>query len=309
MGLEGIEQTPHRLEREEIMPWLEVSVGARLNAEVLGRLMPPSEGSFLHPSSNDPLKNMTWMCHGFLEAAADHLLLWADYAAPLKFRPDAETVYTLRPAFTLARATMESAAQAIWMLSPEDLVECVRRYARLATWDLIEQTKAAATPEARAELQARLDGIFKMLGGRPRTFRPPKYLDIILGAAEFLGLGDVTPAMGPDRLERIWRSASGAAHGKQWLEFELNEREEAGDGLVYSTPKIEAISDVLTVAEKLLSAGVILFAMRAGRMDDFRNLWDDATTRLAGRMTTVTGEPLSPEEIARLRRAAGSPEG
>ena len=111
---DGIDLTPKQLQREEIMPWIEAAQAARLNADVLGRLMPPREGSFLRPTPEDPLKNMACWCHSFLEAAADHLVLWADHVAPLKFHPEAETVHTFRPAFTLARATIESAAQAIW---------------------------------------------------------------------------------------------------------------------------------------------------------------------------------------------------
>jgi hypothetical protein len=113
MSTEGGEERPHRLDREEIMPWLQVAQGARLNADVLERLMPPLEGSFLRPNPDDPLKNMAWWCHGFLDAAADHLLLWADYAAPLKFHAEAETVHTLRPAFTLARAVCSTKLIAI----------------------------------------------------------------------------------------------------------------------------------------------------------------------------------------------------
>jgi hypothetical protein len=113
------ERNPHDLQRDEITPWIEVAQGARLNAYVLERLMPPQEGSELRPVPEDPLKNMAWSCHGFLEAAADHLVLWADYAAPLKFHPEAETTHTLRPVFTLARAAIEGAAQAIWVLSPK----------------------------------------------------------------------------------------------------------------------------------------------------------------------------------------------
>lgn len=296
MSTEGSEERPHLLDREEIVPWLQVAQGARLNADVLERLMPPLEGSFLRPALGDPLKNMAWWCHGFLEAAADHLLLWADYVAPLKFHPEAETVHTLRPAFTLARATMESAAQAIWVLSPEEQIESVRRYIQLAMWDLSEQAKAAETAEARAEIQARRDETLQDLGLTVRKFNPPRYLDMIRGAAEFLTAGDTTSPMNPDGVERSWRSAAGAAHGKRWPDFEFNDSVEE-DGLIYRVPKVEAISDVLQVADKFLSAGVILFAMRAGRMDDFDNLWQEATVRLALRMTTVDGMPISPEDI------------
>lgn len=125
------------LQRDEVMPWIEAAQSGRLNADVLERLVPPLEGSSLHPNAdNDPFKNMALWSYGYLESAADHLLLWADYVAPLKFLPDSEVTHTLRPAFTLARATIESAAQAIWILSPEEQIDRVRLYVQLATWDL-----------------------------------------------------------------------------------------------------------------------------------------------------------------------------
>jgi hypothetical protein len=282
------------LQREQIMPWIEAAQSARLNADVLERLMPPREGSYLLPSSDAPVKKVAWWCHGYLDAAADHLLLWADYAAPLKFHPESETVHTLRPAFTLARAAIESAAQVIWALAPEEPSEFGRRFFQLVLWETSEQAKAAATPETRAEHRTRLNEMLSVFGQTTRTFKPPKYLDLVRFAAEFLTDGDSTSPMSPDRIERIWRSAAGAAHGKQWPEYELSDREDAGDGLYYSTPKIEAISEVLEIASKFLSAGVILFAIRAGRQEDFDDLWREATTRLAERITTIDGEPVRP---------------
>lgn len=275
------------LAREDVMPWIEASVGARLNADVLDKMMPPKEGSFLRPTTDDPLRNMGWWCHGYLESAVDHMLLWADCFAPLKFHPESETVHTLRPIFTLARAAMESAAQAIWILSPEELVTCVDRYFQLALWDLDEQTKAAMDEEERAELQQCRENMFAVLGLTRRKFSPPKYIDMIRAAAVFLPTDNVQTPMAPESVERIWRSAAGAAHGKQWTEFELHERVDAGGGFVYSTPKIQAISEVLDVADKFLRAGVLLFAKRSGHMEDFRDLWEDATNRLAEQITPV----------------------
>ena len=294
MSTEYGPQNPQPIQHEQILPWIEVSQSARLNADVLERLMPPLEGSFLRPTADDPLKNMAWWCHGFLEAAVDHLLLWADYAAPLKFHPEALVAHTLRPAFTLARAAIEAAAQAIWVLSPEDPKARGARYVVLATWDVNEQLKAAVATESRSELKGRRDEIFAKLGVTARSFRPPRYLDMIREAAEFLDLGDSNPAMSPDGIERVWRSAAAAAHGKQWPESEFHDRTDAGDGLVYSVPKTEEISQVLQVAERLMSAGVVLFAMRAGRMESFHALWDEAVARLASRITTVSGAPIEP---------------
>ncbi|MFT4264835.1 MAG: hypothetical protein QM572_15730 [Nocardioides sp.] len=286
MSSDDQEHARQLIDRDTIMPWVEVAQGARLNADVLPRLMPPSVGSLLRPVPDNPFSNMAWWCYSLLEAAADHLVLWADYVAPLKVHPQAETVHTLRPIFTLARATIESAAQAIWVLSPEDQLDRVRRYVRLAVWDLDEQTKAAATNEARAELEARRSQILTALGVTRRTFQAPRYLDMILAAADFLDGDDASSPWTSDRVRRIWRSTAGAAHGKRWTDFEFHDREPAGDELVYATPKADAISEVLKLADRYLSAGVIIFAMRAGHWEQFRQLWDDATERLMLRMST-----------------------
>ena len=290
------------LQPEQVMPWIEAAQSGRLNADVLEHLMPPREGSSLRPNADsDPFKNMAWWSYGYLEAAADHLLLWADYAAPPKFHPDSEVTHTLRPAFTLARATIESAAQAIWILSPEEQIDRVRRYVQLATWDLDEQTKAAESPEGRAVLQARRDELFAGMGITRRQWRPPKYLEMIREAAEFMTIGDETGFVSPDRIERVWRSAAGAAHGKRWTEFELQDRTDAGNGLVLSTPRIEAISEVLEAASKYLSAGVILFAIRAGHMEHFGDLWQEATIRLAERITPRDGEVIRRKDVPDFR--------
>lgn len=287
MGIDYGPLPPHPLEREEVLPWIEVAQSARLNAEVLLHLMPPKEGSFLRPSADDPLRNMAWFCHGLLVSAADHLVLWADYAVPLKYHPETVMTHALRPVFTLARAAIESAAQAIWALSPEEPKVRGARYIMLATWDLHEQLKAAVGEEPRAEIRSRLDPILEALGVTARTFRPPRYLDMIREATEFLRLDEPAAMSSADGVERVWRSAAAAAHGKRWPDFELHDRTDVGDGLVSSVPKIEAISEVLQVAERLLSAGVVLFSIHAGRMDDHRTRWDEAVLRLAAQVTPV----------------------
>lgn len=286
--------SPQPVEREAILPWIEVAQSARLNSGVLARLMPPKEGSLLRPTTDDPFRNMAWFCHGLLEAATDHMILWADYAVPLKFNPETVLVHTLRPVFTLARAAIEAAAQAIWMLSPEEPADRARRYITLATWDLNEQLKAAVDADAIAELKGRRDPIFAALGLTARTFRPPKYLDMIREATEFLNLEEPSAMRNADLVERVWRCAAAAAHGKHWPDFELHDRAEVEGGLFSSVPKIEAISEVLKVADSLLSAGVILFATHADRMDEYRVLWEEASQRLRSEMTLADYAEVAP---------------
>lgn len=281
MRIDGADQPARFVEGYELTPWMEVAASTRLNADVLGRLLPPREGSFLRPTpDDDPLKKMAWWCHGYLEAAADHLLLWADYSVPSATQLGAETVQRLRPVFTLARAAIESAAHVIWALGPEEPAVCGRRFIHLVIWDLDEQTKAATTTDAHSELLGRREEMLALFGMTTRTFKPPRYLEMIRYVADFLDNGNPASPHTAARVERIWRSTAGAAHGKQWPEFEFNDHVDAGGGLVYSTPRVEAISDVLRVADTFLSAGVVLLAIRTGHGNDFQGLWDEAVGRL-----------------------------
>lgn len=280
---DGLELAPRLPSREEIAPWLEIAQGVRLNADVLGHLMPPRMGSFLRPTADDPLRKMAWWCHGFLEAAADHLMMWADYTVPFEVHRQA-TVHTLRPTFTLARAAIEAAAQVFWALSPEESAVRGRRFLHLVAWDVDEQAKAAGPGDAQAQIHVQRAQILALFGWTPRTFKPPRYVDMIRGVAEFLQRDDPDFPITPDGAERVWRSTAGAAHGKQWPLFEFEHHVEVAEGLLSSTPRIDAISEVLTVAEKYFSAAVVLFAMRAGHEEQLDQLWDQAAERLMQRL-------------------------
>lgn len=62
MEVEFGPQPPQPVAREEIQPWIDAAMGARLNAEVIVRLMPPKEGSFFLPSAGeDAFGNMAWL--------------------------------------------------------------------------------------------------------------------------------------------------------------------------------------------------------------------------------------------------------
>lgn len=278
-----LRQQRHSLERGAIESWAEIAHSVWLGADVLQGLVPAKEGSFLLPAKSEaaqnggPFENMTWWCHGFLEAAADHLVHWADHAFPSRGRSDVEVHHTLRPAFTLARAALEASAQAIWILSPPSLSQCASRYMVIATWDVAEQYKAATDADVREELQDRRDSIFRALGVTPRTFRPPRYIEMVREAIAFVDAGDRSRV---ERAERVWRSAAAAAHGKHWPEFELHDRTHVTGRLFSSVPKIELMTEVLGMASEFLLAGVTLFAMRVGRENELHQLWDEAAERI-----------------------------
>lgn len=279
------------LTREDMTPWIETAQGARVNAYTLEAMGRPTLGSDLKPDEADPFRNMGEWCRGYLESAADHLMMWADSVAPLKFHPDAVSEYTLRPTLTLARAAMEASAQTIWILSSEDPAVRAGRYALLATADLKEQARAADTPESAAALNGQLNAIVTAMGLTPKRFRPPTYLHLLRSAAEFLGedLPSEAPReswMSPDRVERLWRASSGAAHGKMWPDFEFTVREAADeDGLAYIVSDHVAMGEFVDVAGHFFAAGVVLFAIRSGRHDEWEQLTGVASKRLLASMT------------------------
>lgn len=108
-------------------------------------------------------------------------------------------------------------------------------------------------------------------------------------AASFAA-NDENSTSAADRAERIWRSTAGAAHGKQWPDFEYHDRTVLGDGLFLTAPRPTAIADVMGLASDYLAAGVMLLAMRTGHWNEFHTLWDDAVERLRKYMPPADDE-------------------
>lgn len=171
----------------------------------------PRTGSpFAQVSELYPFERVSEWARAYLTAAIEHLIFFADMQAPLKFHPDQSVEVTLRPSYTLARAALESAAQAVWLMNTTDPKECIRRHIRLMRWDLEELRKshidtAEKTKARRREedLVARVSTVFS-----DEQVRAPGYLEVIRSACAADGL-----RLDPDDAERIWRAASGAAHG------------------------------------------------------------------------------------------------
>jgi hypothetical protein len=58
-----------------------------------------------------------------------------------------------------------------------------------------------------------------------------------------------------------------------------------------------AMAGVLEVAEKFVAAGVLLLAHRSGLEDEWPELWQEATVRLATTMTPLDGVPIRAEDV------------
>lgn len=100
---------------------------------------------------------------------------------------------------------------------------------------------------------------------QPDDIKPPNgYLDVIKSACNANGLDLETAAA-----ERLWRAASGAAHGKYWPTLELQhiqvgEEYEPGHHRTLQLPDASAMTEVLEAANTMSQYGVVLYAQYSG---------------------------------------------
>jgi hypothetical protein len=228
---------------------------------------PRAGSNFADVSRLYPYEKVSDRVRAYLMAGIEHMLTWADLTAPLKFHEEQVTNVMLRPAYTLARATIEASAQAVWLMDTLDPIECIRRHLSLMRWDLQEHRKSKLNQvekdviKAReAELLRRVSQVFT----RDDITPPNTYLDVIRSACTAKGLN-----LDADAAERIWRAASGAAHGKYWPTLDLQhiqvgEEYEPGHHRTVQLPDASAITEVLEAANTMSQYGVVLYAQYSG---------------------------------------------
>lgn len=252
---------------DDVRGWVEVAHGSRLLQHCLRNAGEPQTGSpFAQVAELYPFEKVSDRGRAYLTAAIDHLIFWADLQAPLKFHPEQSNEVTLRPSYTLARASLESAAQAVWLMDTTDPMECIRRHICLMRWDLQElrKSKLDATEKAKAKdledaLVHRVSDVF----ADDQVRVPNGYLDVIRSACAADGV-----TLEPDDAERIWRAASGAAHGKYWPTLELQQaipvEEALGESRTVLIPDVDGISEVLRAAHAVTQVGVLRFLDYSG---------------------------------------------
>ena len=104
------------VDRATSLAWVEIAHGARLHNRILGNVPDPINGAeFAVVDALYPYERASIWHRSYLNAALEHLLVWADLVAPLRFHPEQELIHTLRPAYTLSRAALEAASQAVWV--------------------------------------------------------------------------------------------------------------------------------------------------------------------------------------------------
>jgi hypothetical protein len=279
--------------------WTEVAHGSRMSNHMLQAMPDPAPISkFAMINAEYPFEKASDWHRSYLSAALEHLVVWADIAAPLKFHPEQEVLFSFRPAHTLGRAAMEAASQAIWVSSGDTARECARRHLSLIRWDYVEHRKSESDPQFKARV-AHSD--LRLLERASQTFdktdlQPPSHLSVLRASAPVVGLD-------PDRVETVWRAASGAAHGKAWASLALQEvvpldEYESGQFRTIRVPDADAMTEVLKVAEHMTTYGVLRHADFCGA--DITSLLESARVWLAG--AVPYREDADPEVVARLKR-------
>lgn len=272
--------------------WIAVAHWTRINERVLSRVDDPAPGSnFAQVAELFPFEKVSDRARAYLRAGLDHLMMWADYAAPLKFHPDQELNFTLRPTYALSRSAMEASSQAVWLMDTRDPIECIRRHLSLMRWDLNEHHKSKkGNPAEQAQIQLRHDDLLRRVSSvfRPDDIRQPKgYGQVIRRACEANGL-----ELDPDTAERLWTAASGAAHGKYWASLDLQtvhigDEYEPGHHRTVQIPDATAMTEILEAANALTQYGVLRYADYSGA--NIRALLNEAVGWVAQNLTVKDG--------------------
>ncbi|WP_262001985.1 hypothetical protein [Microbacterium sp. Mcb102] len=281
------------LSRTVTEPWVQVALSARVMQQTLRSVPEVRSGAYLDVLRRFlPQEPVDVWCRGFLEASLEHLVMWADYATPLKYHPEASVEFTLRPAQTLARAALESAAQAVWILSAADFRDAARRHAALVLADWDEQRKAALDDATKAGLKRRSESLREGLGFTDNETRPPTYLTLVRDASAHVREQLPAALLGSDdAVERLWRASAGSAHGKQWPASELVV---VNPSTGSTMPDPAAITAILKLADAVVTYGVMRFADRSGYAAELSSIQQSALAQVYAKIPLLPGAPSSP---------------
>lgn len=286
----------------------EIAQGTRLCWRMFSSCGGPAPNSnFDQADAIYPFERVSDRAHHYVSAALEHLLMWADFAAPLKFHPEQTTTFTLRPPMALARAALESAAQAVWLMDTLDPLECIQRHLRLIRWDLEEYRKSHIEIDGKERIKRRDEDLTARVAGvfTQDQLRPPQgYLWVIQQACRPDDL-DLTAT----QAERLWRAMSGAAHGMYWTNLELKSVElgaeyEPGQFRAVFVPDPNAMVEALEAGYRMAQYAAFKYMTFAGA--DVYELQRSARQWLAGEITLkldadpdvrqrLAGDDLEPE--------------
>jgi len=245
--------------------WRDTALTIRYLAQMLSRLSDPAPGSELAGDDAAVTGHGEYpsdATRAQLDAAMENLSLWANVVSPMLFIDGVEVKNPPRPYFTLARAGLESAASAAWVLSPQDPSERADRHMRLVLEDLDQMRKALCLSDAAQAdaVQLRIDAARQ---AHPRAIQSaPSYVAMVRDAALRAGW-DANGA------EELWRMASAAAHGKRWFTGAthhtiLGEEFSPGRHRAVHFPDPDKITEMVALATKVADWAVIRYGELAG---------------------------------------------
>lgn len=243
--------------------WAEAAVQVRFLQQIMARLGDPAEGAPLAQDDESHYgEYLSEAVRANLTASLENLHLWANTVSPLVFIDGYVVENPPRPYFTLARAGLESAAQAAWVLSPETSDARIERHLRLAVDNLDEMRKAVreSDKELAASTQARIDAIKEAYPGDIKS--APSYVAMVREAAPQVGIT-------ADEGEQLWRTASAAAHGKRWFTSAthlsvVGEEFAPGRRRAQYVPESRHITESVTFAMKVVQSAVSRYGKLLG---------------------------------------------
>lgn len=260
---------PFEVTEEVRGAWASLAAATRVDRRVLDQVGDPIEGSDLQTDDRGYRweKCSAWVAQ-YLGACLDHLELFANTVQPLQQFEGMTVRNPPRAYFTLARAATEAAAQALWILEPDDTADRVHRHLRLLFHDLRQFELALRNQDdpRHEQVRARMKAIGERTAGiysfGSIKSPEPRYLDMIRDGALAVGRQ-------PDELETLWRGASAAAHGKNWFQdfgarSVYGEEYESGYYRMTLYPDVDQITSVVQAATDLASRAVGRFTMRSG---------------------------------------------
>ena len=287
------------VDEEVSRAWVAVAHGARTTNRMLDRLGEPAPDSiFAQVNALYPYEKASDWHRSYLAAALEHLMVWADIEAPLKFHPEQVVTHYFRPIYTLARAAMEASSQAVWMTGGKTAQECARRHLCLIRWDYEEHRKSLSDNKRKGRINEMDKSLLRRASDAfsEEELRPPSHYTVLRAAAAVMDLN-------PDQFERVWRAASGSAHGKVWPSLALQHvvpisEYEPGHLRALRVPDPDKITEVLELAGKMTMYGVLRHAdfVKA----DISALIEEATRWLAS--VVPFREDADPDVVARLKR-------
>jgi hypothetical protein len=245
--------------------WAALAIGFRFQQEMLRQVHDPvPTANFAQANGFYPFEKVSDWCLGYLSAALEHALLWADFTQPLTFTEDHKVVHQFRPAQTLGRATLEAASQAVWILGAGSARECAQRHLRLIRWDYDERRKSLPLEQKSAVTDAD-----KLLLARAKAHFEPDELTMPNGYLFIVREAAAIAKADPQEIEAIWRAASGSAHGRRWPAHVLQEvipgeEYEAGQHRTLQIPDPQAITRVISAASEASMQGVLRYLHSAG---------------------------------------------